>query len=140
MKVPCMLVADPVGPVAERTINRFRRIADEGIAGVYDALGPSTPGTTRYFRLDNSQRLAGGAAGDVVAVTKQNYEIPPVSPRFGSEILTAADGSRFGYVHLRTFIDTAEAPLLEAFAEFEETFDQDAPVGLTEIVPPLPTL
>ena len=32
MKVPCMLVADPVGPVAERTVNRFRRIADEGIA------------------------------------------------------------------------------------------------------------
>ncbi len=32
MKVPCMLVADPVGPVAERTISRFRRIADEGLA------------------------------------------------------------------------------------------------------------
>lgn len=28
----------------------------------------------------------------------------------------------------------------EAFAEFEETFDQDAPVGLTEIVPPLARL
>jgi len=27
-----MLVADPVGPVAERTVNRFKRIADQGFA------------------------------------------------------------------------------------------------------------
>ena len=84
-----------------------------GYAAVLDAFGAAVPGVQREFRYERPN----GANG-VVTITKAEFEILPVSPDFGVEILTAEDGSRFGYVHLRTFIETARTPLTQAFQQF----------------------
>jgi carboxyl-terminal processing protease len=95
-------------------------IAAEGEAGVNAALGPSTPGTTRVFRISNA------AGTREVTVTKMDYELIPVSTRYGVKILN--DGARrVGYVNLRTFISTADPALRDAFAQFRAQ-------GITEII------
>jgi C-terminal processing protease CtpA/Prc len=86
-------------------------IAAEGSAGVSNALGPSTPGTTRVLRVTDA------AGTRVVTVTKAEFSIPPVSSRYGARILNDG-GRRVGYVNLRTFISTADPALRQAFADF----------------------
>ncbi len=87
-------------------------IAAEGTAGVTNALGPSTVGTTRVIRFRN-------AAGteQTVTVAKADYQIQPVSSRYGARILDDG-GRKVGYINLRTFIDTANNQLRNAFADF----------------------
>ena len=95
-------------------------MAASGAQGVVDALGPSTAGTARTLRVN-------GPSGDrVITVTKADYTLQPVSSRYGSRILTV-DGRQIGYINLRTFIDTAEAPLRSAFANFRAQ-------GVTEFI------
>ena len=88
---------------------------------VISALGPSTPGVTRVFRIrDNS-----GIVREV-SVTKADYSLDPVSNRYGAKVLN--DGGKLvGYVNLRTFIDTAEPDLRAAFADFRAK-------GITEVI------
>ncbi len=87
-------------------------IATQGTAGVTDALGPNTAGTTRLLRVTDATR-----GQRDVTVTKADYSLAPVSSRYGAKIIT--DGGRqVGYVNLRTFINTADAPLRQAFASF----------------------
>jgi carboxyl-terminal processing protease len=85
--------------------------AAEGGQGVSNALGPSTPGTTRVLRVTDA------AGTRNLTVTKADFEIPPVSPRYGARIIE--DGAkRVGYVNLRTFINTADPALRSAFDSF----------------------
>jgi carboxyl-terminal processing protease len=101
-----------------RTIAQI--VAASGTAGVTDALGPNTPGTTRLLRVSS-----GGTTRDV-SVAKADYALLPVSTRYGARIIN--DGGRqVGYVNLRTFINTAEAPLRDAFLGFRNA-------GVTDIV------
>jgi carboxyl-terminal processing protease len=87
-------------------------IAASGTAGITDALGPSTAGTTRVLRVTD-------AAGQRdVTLTKTDYALDPVSSRYGARIITDA-GVKVGYVNLRTFIDTADPELRQAFASFK---------------------
>jgi C-terminal processing protease CtpA/Prc len=86
-------------------------IANEGAAGVSDALGPSTAGTSRTLEID------AGNGRRTVTITKTNFNIPPVSARYGAQVLTDG-GRRIGYLNLRTFIDTADPALRNAFATF----------------------
>jgi C-terminal processing protease CtpA/Prc len=86
-------------------------IASDGTAGISTALGPSTAGTTRALRITDT----GGSR--IVTITKADFAIPPISPRFGTKILTE-NGQRIGYVNLRTFISPAEPALRDAFASF----------------------
>jgi C-terminal processing protease CtpA/Prc len=86
-------------------------IAAEGAAGVSDALGPSTAGTARTLEIQN------GNGRRVVTITKANFNIPPVSSRYGAQVLSDG-GRRVGYLNLRTFIDTADPALRSAFATF----------------------
>jgi C-terminal processing protease CtpA/Prc len=79
--------------------------------GISGALGPSTAGTTRVLRI----RDAGGER--TVAITKTDFTIPPVSPRYGARIIDDA-GRRVGYLNLRTFISTADPQLRQAFEGF----------------------
>lgn len=96
-------------------------IASEGAGGVSAALGPSTVGTSRVLRF----RAAGGSAV-TRTVTKTDFEIPPISSRFGVEIF--ADGGRqVGYVNLRTFIGSSNDALRNAFAQFRSQ-------GVTEVI------
>ncbi len=83
-----------------------------GSAAVSDALGPSTAGVSRVIRY---QPLVGGET--TVTVTKAEFNIPPVSPTFGTQIINRG-GQSIGYINLRTFIAPAETPLREAFQKF----------------------
>lgn len=82
-----------------------------GGSALTDAFGPSQAGVTRAFRISDA------AGTRVVSVTKADFALPPVSPRFGTSVIASDDGP-IGYVNLRTFITPAEAPLRAAFAGF----------------------
>lgn len=87
-------------------------LASQGTAGVTSALGPSTAGTSRVLRISD----AGGARN--VTVTKANFEISPLSTRYGVKVIDNGGGQRVGYINMRTFISTADNQLRTAFADF----------------------
>jgi C-terminal processing protease CtpA/Prc len=86
--------------------------AQGGATAVSDALGPSEVGVTRTIRftLNGTERT--------VTITRAEFNIPPVSSRFGVQTYDQAAVGRVGYVNLRSFISTAETPLRQAFARF----------------------
>ena len=86
-------------------------LASQGSAGVSNALGPNTVGTSRVLRITD----ASGARN--VTVTKADYNISPLSSRYGVKVID--NGSqRVGYINMRTFISTADNQLRTAFADF----------------------
>uniref|UniRef100_UPI003594789C S41 family peptidase n=1 Tax=Parasphingorhabdus sp. TaxID=2709688 RepID=UPI003594789C len=95
--------------------------AQGGAAAVSDALGPSTAGTSRVLRFRDD---AGNET--TTTVTKTNFALQPISPRYGVQILDNG-GTMTGYVNLRTFIDSAEPQLRDAFLQFRNA-------GVTELV------
>jgi C-terminal processing protease CtpA/Prc len=96
-------------------------IAAEGVDGITNAIGPTTAGTTRLLRVTDA---ANGTRD--LSVTKADYSLTPVSSRYGARIIN--DGGRMvGYVNLRTFIDTADPALRNAFANFRAA-------GITNII------
>lgn len=101
-----------------RTVDSI--FAAEGSAGVSNALGPSTAGTTRLLRIKD----ANGTRD--VNVTKAVFELDPVSDRYGGKIIDDG-GKRVGYVNLRTFIGPANADLERVFAGFKAQ-------GVTEVI------
>ena len=101
-----------------RTVDAI--IAAEGAAGVTNALGPSTAGTTRVLRITDA------AGTRNLTVAKADFSIPPVSSRYGARIIVDG-GKRVGYVNLRTFISSADPALRQAFADFRAQ-------GITEII------
>ena len=71
-------------------------------------------------------RIRDAAGTRDVSVTKADYTLTPVSSRYGARIIN--DGGRqVGYVNLRTFIDTADPALRNAFAQFRAA-------GITDII------
>src|SRR5690606_24672721 len=95
-------------------------VAAEGTAGLINALGPDEAGVTRVLRITD----ASGTRN--VTVTKAEYDIDPVSDRYGAKIITEG-GRRYGYVNLRTFITSANAQLRAAFQNFRDQ-------GVTDII------
>jgi len=85
-----------------------------------DALGPSTAGTSRVFQIRD------GSGTRTVTIGKTDFTLTPVSSRYGAQVITDA-GQKFGYVNLRTFIDTADPALRAAFAQFKAA-------GVTNII------
>ena len=83
-----------------------------GTDGLTDALGPDTAGTARTLQV----RDATGTR--TVSVTKTAFSLAPVSSRYGAQVITD-NGQKFGYVNLRTFINTADPALRDAFASFK---------------------
>ncbi|MEO7246853.1 MAG: S41 family peptidase, partial [Novosphingobium sp.] len=94
--------------------------ASGGAQAVSDALGPSTAGTTRALQI-----IVNGTTSTVTA-TKADYTITPVSARYGAKVIDDA-GRKIGYVNLRTFIDTADPALRNAFATFKAQ-------GVTQVI------
>ena len=86
-------------------------ITAQGTSGITSALGPSTVGTSRVLRITD----AGGARN--VTVAKADYNITPLSPRYGVRVIDNG-GQRVGYINMRTFISTADNQLRTAFADF----------------------
>ena len=102
-----------------QTVNSL--IATQGGFGVFQALGPDTPGTTRVLRVRDASGIERTAS-----LSKTNFDLDPVSNRYGFSIIN--DGGRqVGYVNLRTFIDTAEPDLRAAYLAFRNA-------GVTELV------
>ncbi len=94
------------------TLQPVSALIASGGSALTDAFGPTTAGVIRALQV----RDVGGVLR-TVTLTKASFDIQPVSPRFGTRVITA-DGQRIGYVNLRTFIDTSEAQLRSAFATF----------------------
>jgi C-terminal processing protease CtpA/Prc len=93
-----------------------------GPQAVVDALGPSTAGLTRSFSI----RSAAGVTSSV-SVTKAEYELDPVSDRYGVKILDDG-GKKVGYINLRTFIvNSANQQLRDAVQQLRTQ-------GVTEVI------
>lgn len=95
--------------------------AQGGAGAVTNALGPSTAGTSRVLRFRD---VAGVEI--TTTVTKADFALQPISPRYGVRIIDNG-GTKTGYVNLRTFIDSAEPQLRDAFLQFRNA-------GVTELV------
>ena len=106
------------------TVDNLRTVASifaaEGAAGVSNALGAAQAGVTRVLRV-----TTGGIQRDVT-VTKADYAIQPVSPRYGAKVLDDG-GRKVGYVNLRTFITPADPQLRAAFDNFRAQ-------GITQVI------
>jgi len=95
-------------------------VAAEGLDGVTNALGPNDPGVTRLLRISD----AGGTRD--VSVTKADYDLDPVSDRYGAKVISEG-GRSYGYVNLRTFISSADPQLRAAFQGFRSQ-------GVTDVI------
>lgn len=96
--------------------------ASGGAQAVSDALGPNTPGTARNLRF----RPLGGSE-TTVSVTKSDYNLDPVSDRYGAVVLNDG-GKKVGYLNLRTFgSETVEPNIRGAFQKFRDE-------GITEVI------
>jgi carboxyl-terminal processing protease len=86
-------------------------LARDGSAGVNNALGPSTAGTSRVLRVTDA------AGTRNVTVVKADFSLQPLSSRYGTKVIDNG-GQKVGYINMRTFISTADAQLRTAFADF----------------------
>jgi carboxyl-terminal processing protease len=91
-----------------------------GTDALDEALGGSTAGTRRVMQI----RDASGTRNVTVAMA--DFALQPVSDRYGAKILDDG-GRRVGYLNLRTFINTADPQLRQAFASFRAQ-------GITDLV------
>jgi len=87
-------------------------LATQGSAGVSSALGPNTVGTSRVLRITDATGTRN------VTVAKAEYELSPISTRYGVKIINNGSGQRVGYINMRTFISTSNNQLRSAFADF----------------------
>lgn len=93
-----------------------------GPQAVVDALGPSTAGLSRSFTI----RSAAGVTSSV-SVTKADYELDPVSDRYGVRIINDG-GKQVGYINLRTFIVNS------ASQQLRDAVQQLRAQGITEVI------
>ena len=100
-----------IGTSASDLVTVADILASQGANGVTNALGPSTAGTSRVLRITNS------AGTRDVTVVKTDFNIDPLSTRYGSKIIDNG-GQRVGYINMRTFISTADNQLRTVFADF----------------------
>jgi hypothetical protein len=95
-------------------------VAAEGTQGITNALGPNNPGVSRVLRISD----ASGTRD--VTVAKADYNLDPVSDRYGAKII-AEGGRNYGYINLRTFISSADPQLRAAFLNFRNQ-------GVTDVI------
>jgi carboxyl-terminal processing protease len=111
-----------IGADASNLVAVSSILAAEGSTGVVNALGPATLGLSRVLRV----RQPSGTVQDVTLV-KSNYNVDPVSNRYGAQILND-NGRKVGYINLRTFLGApAQADLRAAFAQFRAQ-------GVTDVI------
>ncbi|MWV29167.1 peptidase S41 [Erythrobacter sp. GH3-10] len=109
-----------IGTTGNNIVTVNSLLANDGVDGVIEALGPSDPGVTRVLRI----RDASGVEREV-SITKADFELDPV-PRYGSQIIND-NGKQVGYIRLTNFINPAIEDLRRAFADFRAA-------GVTELV------
>lgn len=84
-----------------------------GYQAVSNALGPSDAGVSRYIKF----RKADGTEAEG-QITKADFSISPLSPRYGTKVFQQGD-KKIGYINLRTFIESANPQMRDAFANFQ---------------------
>lgn len=109
-----------IGTTTSNLVPVSTTLAASGAQGVSDALGPSTAGTTRVLRIKDA------AGTRDVTVTKADYDLSPLSPRYGAQVIVD-NGRKVGYINLRTFILSANDQLTAAMAQFQSQ-------GITDII------
>ena len=100
-----------IGTSASNLRNVSDIIVAEGTAGVSNAFGPNTAGTTRTLRINDAQGTR------ELTIAKANFSLSPVSSRYGAQIIDDG-GRRIAYLNLRTFISSADPQLRSAFDMF----------------------
>lgn len=110
-----------VGPDANSLQTIASLMASGGPNAVVNALGPSTAGLQRVFRIRNVSGVE-----SQVTVAKADFPLDPLSDRYGARILDDA-GKKVGYINMRTFIGPAEQDLRTAFSQFQQQ-------GVTELI------
>ena len=94
-----------------------------GPAAVSNALGPSDPGVSRSFVIENTSGVRTNPT-----VVKAEYPLDPISDRYGVEILDDGAGGQVGYINLRTFIVQDAGPQLRS------AFQQFRSQGITNVI------
>jgi carboxyl-terminal processing protease len=79
---------------------------------ISDLLGPADAGVTRGLRI-----LRAGSTFDV-SMTKRTVTLDPVPDTYGTTVLPLAGTTGVGYLHLRSYISTADPQLRTAFSTF----------------------
>ncbi len=100
-----------IGTSSSNLVTVAEILASQGPSGVTNALGPNTAGTSRVIRTSD------GTGTRDLTVTKANFNIDPLSSRYGVKVIDNG-GQRVGYINMRTFISTADNQLRNAFADF----------------------
>ncbi|HET9694472.1 MAG TPA: S41 family peptidase [Steroidobacteraceae bacterium] len=77
-----------------------------------DLMGPAEAGVRRTLTIRR------GAATFDVTLEKRTVTIDPVPDGFGATVLPLAGTSGVGYLHLRSYVSTADSQLRTAFANF----------------------
>ena len=77
-----------------------------------DLLGPAQEGVSRGLRIQR------GAGTLDLRMTKRTVTLDPVSDANGTSVLSLAGTTGVGYLHLRSYISTADAQLRSAFEHF----------------------
>jgi C-terminal processing protease CtpA/Prc len=96
----------------------------DGTTTVTDLLGPADGGVRRGLRM-----LRGGGTFDV-DMTKRTVTIDPVPDSFGTRVLPLAGTTGVGYLHLRSYIGTADPQLRAAFDTFRAQDVRDFVIDL----------
>jgi carboxyl-terminal processing protease len=88
---------------------------------ISDLLGPAEAGVTRGLRL-----LRNGSTFEV-SMTKRTVTLDPVPDTYGTTVLPLTGTTGVGYLHLRSYISTADPQLRNAFEAFRAQ-------GLTDFI------
>lgn len=100
-----------IGTAASSLQSVSSLVASGGTQALSDALGPDDPGVSRVLQVYTNGQVSN------VTVTKTNYNIDPVSDRYGAKVIDD-NGTKVGYINLRTFIDSADSDLRTAMDTF----------------------
>lgn len=95
-------------------------VAAEGTAGITSAMGPNDPGVSRTLRISDA------AGTREVTVAKAKFDLDPISNRYGAKVISEG-GRNYGYLNLRSFIESADPQLRTAFADFRAQ-------GVTDVI------
>lgn len=100
------------------TTGNIRPVSD--FVGNTDGLNAALAPNTLVLDISNA------SGRKTVTITKADYDLLPVSSRYGAKILDD-NGKKVGYVNLRTFLSPADPALRSAFQMFKSQ-------GVTEVV------
>lgn len=102
---------------AGRTDGSLKDISEMTNTELLDAFYAGDGGK-RVFKFVTSSYVSGESATYTRTVTPADYELQPLSPRYGFNVNQTSAG-KIGYVHLRTFIEPAEDKLRDVFGRFK---------------------